>query len=360
MTRPLGAQISHMLAARGVDVVFGIPGVHNIELYRGIEEAGITHVLARHEQGAGFMADGYARATGKPGVAYVITGPGLTNILTPLGQAYSDSVSVLAISSCLDPGDLGIGRARLHEMKDQEAAAATVCEWSLTAMDAKSAYALVDRAFAEFKTQRPRPRHIQIPIEVLQDEADDPPVPSEITSLRGGQVPDWILSLITEARTPLFLFGGGARGDADLARKVMAQSGAAAFTTFAGAGILGRDAPLNFGSFLSRPDSARVIGQADVVVAVGTELSEVDLWRDHLGHTGPLVRVDIDTAELSDQPGAIQLHCDAKVFLEALSEKLGGGLGSRDGAPTLLARRARVGALRSMPRGPGSCRSATR
>ena len=327
MTRPLGAQISHMLAARGVDVVFGIPGVHNIELYRGIEEAGITHVLARHEQGAGFMADGYARATGKPGVAYVITGPGLTNILTPLGQAYSDSVSVLAISSCLDPGDLGIGRARLHEMKDQEAAAATVCEWSLTAMDAKSAYALVDRAFAEFKTQRPRPRHIQIPIEVLQAEADDPPVPSEITSLRGGQVPDWILSLITEARTPLFLFGGGARGDADLARKVMAQSGAAAFTTFAGAGILGRDAPLNFGSFLSRPDSARVIGQADVVVAVGTELSEVDLWRDHLGHTGPLVRVDIDTAELSDQPGAIQLHCDAKVFLEALSEKLGGGLG---------------------------------
>ena len=67
--RPLGAQISAMLQDRGVDVIFGIPGVHNIEMYRGIEENGITHVLARHEQGAGFMADGYARATGKPGVA---------------------------------------------------------------------------------------------------------------------------------------------------------------------------------------------------------------------------------------------------------------------------------------------------
>lgn len=65
--RPLGAQLSHMLKSRGVEVIFGIPGVHNVELYRGIEEAGIHHVLARHEQGAGFMADGYARATGRPG-----------------------------------------------------------------------------------------------------------------------------------------------------------------------------------------------------------------------------------------------------------------------------------------------------
>ena len=86
--KPLGAQISHMLKDCGVDVIFGIPGVHNQEMYRGIEEAGIRHILARHEQGAGFMADGYARASGKPGVAYVITGPGLCNIMTPMGQAF--------------------------------------------------------------------------------------------------------------------------------------------------------------------------------------------------------------------------------------------------------------------------------
>ncbi len=66
--RPLGAQISHMLKSRGVDTIFGIPGVHNVEMYRGIEEAGIRHVLARHEQGAGFMADGYARAAHRPGI----------------------------------------------------------------------------------------------------------------------------------------------------------------------------------------------------------------------------------------------------------------------------------------------------
>ena len=74
--RPLGVELAAMLADRGVDTVFGIPGVHNIELYRGIEEAGIRHVLARHEQGAGFMADGYARATGQPGVCFRDFGAG--------------------------------------------------------------------------------------------------------------------------------------------------------------------------------------------------------------------------------------------------------------------------------------------
>ncbi|MEO0744877.1 MAG: thiamine pyrophosphate-binding protein, partial [Pseudomonadota bacterium] len=143
MQRPLGAQISHMLKDRGVDVIFGIPGVHNQEMYRGIEEAGITHVLARHEQGAGFMADGYARATGKPGVAYVITGPGLTNIMTPMGQAYSDSVPMLVISSCLDETAAKYGQ--LHQMKDQRAAAETVCDWSFEAGTADAAYTLIDR-----------------------------------------------------------------------------------------------------------------------------------------------------------------------------------------------------------------------
>ena len=143
MKKPLGAQISHTLKKQGVEVIFGIPGVHNVELYRGIEEAGLKHILTRHEQGAGFMADGYARATGKPGVAFVITGPGLCNIMTPMGQAYSDSIPMLVISSCLNPGDLTTERGRLHEMKDQEAAASTVCDWSKTALDPENAYQLL-------------------------------------------------------------------------------------------------------------------------------------------------------------------------------------------------------------------------
>lgn len=301
-TRPLGAQISHMLKSRGVEVIFGIPGVHNQEMYRGIEEAGITHVLARHEQGAGFMADGYARATGRPGVAYVITGPGLCNTMTPLGQAWSDSVPVLAISSCLD--ETAARRGQLHQMRDQQAAGATVCDWSLEARDAASAYALIDRALAEFATLRPRPRHIQVPIGALEARAPAPPAipPAPCTETRPVAAAKALAAELKKAQRPLFVFGGGAVSGAAEWARVAERAGAASFTTYAGRGINGGGA-LDFGAWLARPDSAAVIAGADLVVAVGTELSQVDLWRDHLGHTGRFVRVDIDPAELAGVAG---------------------------------------------------------
>ena len=171
--RPLGAQISHMLKDRGAEVIFGIPGVHNQEMYRGIEEAGLRHVLARHEQGAGFMADGYARASGKPGVCYVITGPGVCNILTPMGQAFSDSVPMLVIASALD--ETAARRGQLHQMLDQRAAAATVCTVAEEARTAQAAYALIDRALAGFVTARPRPAYVQVPIACLGASAPEAP-----------------------------------------------------------------------------------------------------------------------------------------------------------------------------------------
>ena len=94
-----GEFLVKLLEAYGVEIIFGIPGVHTVELYRGLPGTRIRHVTPRHEQGAGFMADGYARATGKPGVCFIITGPGMTNIATAMGQAYANSVPMLVISS---------------------------------------------------------------------------------------------------------------------------------------------------------------------------------------------------------------------------------------------------------------------
>ncbi|MGJ8623298.1 MAG: 5-guanidino-2-oxopentanoate decarboxylase [Yoonia sp.] len=295
-TRPLGAQISHMLKSRGVDTIFGIPGVHNQEMYRGIEEAGITHVLARHEQGAGFMADGYARATRKPGVAYVISGPGLCNIMTPMGQAYSDSVPMLVLSSVLDETEAT--RGQLHQMKDQEGAAATVCDWSVTARTAEAAYALIDRALGEFKVARVRPKHIAVPIQQLEAAAPNPP-PMRDSVLLGLPARDdyavtKIVRALQAARRPVIVLGGGARTGWTLYDKLAQHAGAATFTTYAGRGIISDGNPLHFGALLARPDSASVFAKADLVIAVGTELSEVDLWRSHLGHDCPMIRIDLD------------------------------------------------------------------
>jgi len=325
LKRPLGAQISHALKARGVDVIFGIPGVHNIELYRGIEEAGISHVLTRHEQGAGFMADGYARATGKPGVAYVITGPGLCNIMTPMGQAYSDSVPMLVVSSCLEREHRAMARGRLHEMLDQEGAAATVCDWSRTAPDARGAYQLIDTAFAEFETKRPRPKHIQVPIDVLG--APDSPAPAPLTpatrSVAPGKDVAHVAALLSKAKKPLFVFGGGAARGAKAARDLMDATGAACFVTYAGRGVIPGQHPLNFGATLGRADSKTTIASADLVIAIGTHLAEVDLWRDALGHTAPLVRVDLDPTVLSDWHRAEHpVLGDAPTFMRDLADAL--------------------------------------
>ncbi len=317
MKRTLGAQISHMLRDRGVDVIFGIPGVHNQEMYRGIEEAGIKHVLARHEQGAGFMADGYARATGKPGVAYVISGPGLCNIMTPMGQAYSDSVPMLVLSSCLD--EVNAQRGQLHQMKDQRAAAETVADWSCLANTADAAFGLVERAFEEFELKRPRPKHIQVPIAQLEAEADPAPFPNQ-PGLRTKVLPPDIapvLSMLNISRRPLFILGGGAHSN--LWRQILTQLGAACFTTFAGRGMAGTGYALDFGAMLTRPGSADVIASADLVVAVGAELGEVDLWRDKLGHTSQLIRVDLDPEVLSDRHrAAIKLQADGESFAKTL------------------------------------------
>ena len=122
----IGEQLVVELAARGVDTVFGIPGVHTVELYRGLAGSGIRHVTPRHEQGAGFMADGYARASGRPGVAFVITGPGLTNTLTAMAQARADSVPMLVVSGVNRVASLGKGLGHLHELPDQRAMMRTV------------------------------------------------------------------------------------------------------------------------------------------------------------------------------------------------------------------------------------------
>ncbi|WP_445327174.1 5-guanidino-2-oxopentanoate decarboxylase [Yoonia sp. GPGPB17] len=313
-----------MLKDRGVDVIFGIPGVHNQEMYRGIEEAAITHVLARHEQGAGFMADGYARATGKPGVAYVISGPGLCNIMTPMGQAYSDSVPMLVISSVLDETEAT--RGQLHQMKDQEGAAAAVCDWSVTARTAEASYQLIDRALSEFQRERPKPKHIQVPISLLESRTTlsqssrksvvDPCLPAGF----------WIedLELIKQANRPLVIVGGGCVSVNRTAEMFVEALGAASFSTYAGRGIIRDGSPLHFGAFLARASSKEIFAEADLIILLGTQLSEVDLWRNDLGHDCKAIHVDIDTAELVRGGAAdLRIKVSAEPWMEELLVELG-------------------------------------
>jgi 5-guanidino-2-oxopentanoate decarboxylase len=296
-----GEALVGLLEEYGVDTVFGIPGVHNVEMYRALPRSKIRHILPRHEQGAGFMADGYARATGKPGVCFSITGPGLLNLLTPMGQAWSDSSNVLVISSALDIVESAQGRGRLHEMLDQHGAAKTVTSLALRAYTPRDVQDGLARAFSQFGSARPRPAYLEIPLDLFSQSAGPgwKPHPTPRRPLASPHDLALAVTLLNAAKRPMIILGGGAMAAGASALKIAEALSAPILTTTAGKGAVPADHPLCWGYCLAAPDVQKQLAESDCVLAVGTELSETDFWNNKFRLDGNLVRIDIDPASLA-------------------------------------------------------------
>ncbi|MBM3189091.1 MAG: thiamine pyrophosphate-binding protein, partial [Chloroflexi bacterium] len=172
MTRMKGGQVVvAALIHEGVEALFGIPGVHTLEVYDALyDQPQIRHIQARHEGGAALMADGYARASGKVGVALVITGPGVTNAATAIGQAYADGSPLLVISSEVDSRQRGKGN--LHELRDQLGMTRALAKWSARAESVGAIPELIHQALHEIWSGWPGPAHVEIPIDILSAEGD--------------------------------------------------------------------------------------------------------------------------------------------------------------------------------------------
>jgi 5-guanidino-2-oxopentanoate decarboxylase len=328
MSRPeltAGEALVFLLEAYGVDTIFGIPGVHNIEMYRALPRSRIRHILVRHEQGAGFMADGYARASGKPGVCFTITGPGLANILTPMGQAWSDSSNMLVISSALDIKDAAQGRGRLHEMIDQRAAAASVTSFAARAYTPKDIRDGVAHAFSRFASQRPRPAYLEIPLDLLKEPAGDGWVARALPTV-ASPCKDAIRAAITKlanARRPVLLLGGGALHAGQAATRIAELLNAPILTTTAGKGAVRADHPLCIGYRLGRSEAPAFLKRSDAILCAGSELSETDFWDGSVVIEENLIRIDIDPASLARPHTAeIAILGDAKVALEEIAAGL--------------------------------------
>lgn len=320
-----GEVLVKLLENYGVERVFGIPGVHTVELYRGLARSSITHVTPRHEQGAGFMADGYARTRGKPGVCFIITGPGMTNIATAMGQAYADSIPMLVISSVQTRGRLGGGRGKLHELPSQSTLVAGVAAFSHTLMSADELPEVLARAFAMFQAARPRPVHIEIPLDVLVEPADhllgSLPVRSYPAGANLAAVSEMAAHL-ANAKRPLILAGGGAIDAALPLARLAEHLQAPVALTINAKGMLPANHPLLLGSTQSLAPTREVVEQADVVLAVGTELGETDYditFTDSFHLPGKLLRVDIDPDQtVRNFSPALALVADARQAAEAL------------------------------------------
>lgn len=332
----VGERLIEGLAARGVEVVFGIPGVHTVELYRGLSGSAIRHVTARHEQGAAFMADGYARVSGKPGVALVITGPGVTNALTAMAQARADSIPLLVVSGVNRRDTIGKGLGFLHELPDQAGMVRALCHTE-TVDDPANLGPALDRAFAAMLSGRPGPAHLQIPTDVMALECPalsapihwDEPARPDVTPA---------LPLLERATRPVILAGGGTRHCKEL-RDLAEKWDAPVIQTVNARGIL-FDHPLGVPASPSLDATRRLIAGSDCILAVGTEIgpTDYDMYvRGGLPDLSGMIRIDRCRDQLARHPAAVTIMGDASAVLADLTM----GLSARGNGGASRAERAR-------------------
>lgn len=320
-----GEALMHLLEGYGVNTVFGIPGEHTLELYRGIEASHVRHITARNEQGAGFMADGYGRVTGQPGVCTLITGPGVTNATTAIGQAYADSIPMLIVSSANDSPSLGKGWGRLHETTDLCAITAPITAFSVMVHTPSEVPELIARAFTVFNSRRPRPVHIAIPIDVMEisTEGDwsvratpDRPVPGHAAISEA-------VDLLSNAKQPIIVVGGGAQEAGDGVTELAELLNMAVISSNAGKGIVPDTNPLSLTGGIISPAIQTYLSKADVVLAIGTELAEADSFIYDLPVNGKVIRVDIDSARFNDCfPATVGVQGDARAAVDMLLGEL--------------------------------------
>jgi thiamine pyrophosphate-dependent acetolactate synthase large subunit-like protein len=313
------------LERNGVDTVFGIPGVHTLALYDALYSSKIRHVLARHEQGAGFMADGYARATGKPGVAIVITGPGVTNIATPVGEAYTDSSPMLVLSSNVERAYLDSMRGSLHDLKDQMGVMAAVTQWNTRVLNAGEVSDAVDSAFRRLNTGRSRPVHVELPLDVLDEIAETTPKPVKIEVEKPAA--EWsaierAADALAAADRPLIYCGGGvaSSGASGVVLEIAELLGSPVMTSIMGKGSIPEDHPLSLG-VLWQPGNEidQIVRDSDCALVIGSKLGAQATEDFQLELPASLIRVEIDHTEMFLNAGPnLPLLGDARVVSEQM------------------------------------------
>ena len=319
--RTVGERLVEGLAARGVEMVFGIPGAHTVELYRGLSGSKVRHVTGRHEQGCAFMADGYARVSGKPGVVLVITGPGLLNALTGMAQAKADSVPILVISGVNRRESHGRGWGMLHDLPDQAAILRPLCP-TRTVLAAADLAAALDWAFATMSSGRPGPVHLEIPTDVMPLPCPPLPTPAPLPPppMPGATALAQAAALLKGAKYPLILAGGGARGHEAALRALAERLDAPVVQTINARGMMHGHALTIAASPSLEAVRALILG-ADQVLAVGTEIGQTDYnlnLQGKMPDLSSMIRIDICADQLARHPAALTLQGDAGAVMAAL------------------------------------------
>ena len=326
-----GQALIRSLVREGVEVVFALPGVQIMPAFDALyDEPSIRLVLARHEQSVTYMADGYARTTGRPGVGMVVPGPGALNATAGLGTAYSTSSPVLLICGQIESYNLGKNRGALHEIGEQLEVFRQLTKWCDRTTAVDEIPGMVHQAIRELSTGRPRPVEIEVPWDTLPATAEAELLEREVfpkQSPEPSQIKE-AAELLAGAQRPLIWAGGGCR-EAELSAELLelAQAvNAPVITTPQGKGAIPEDNPLSLGSYYyGHGPGHQVLPQADVILAVGSRM--------HLTPKLPwgpqphqkIIQIDADSEEVGrNLPVTVGITADGRLGLQALLNELGG------------------------------------
>jgi acetolactate synthase-1/2/3 large subunit len=327
-----GRAVAMALKTEGIDHVFGIVGTHDCPLFDGVyDDPAFKVVTVRHEQGASLMAAGYARASGKIAACFVVPGPGLTNALTGIGMAYSESAPMLVFGGQNTLAQLEREGGYFHELANSVGVAASLCGYATRVAAPADVPKVIREAVRVMRCGRPRPAYIEMPLDVQSGEADIAPLPPERYSRPAGDPASVARAAeaLQSAKRPFIFAGGGVEsaGATESLARVAEVLGAPVVTSVFGRGAISDRHPLALGDGWGRFDLYdELLTQADLALVVGSRIDVVSDW--NLGARFPqrIVQVDIDPLVIGQRrPVEAGIVGDAGLVLDALAGQLSGG-----------------------------------
>jgi acetolactate synthase-1/2/3 large subunit len=349
-TTAIGAvRLLESLERLGVELVFGLPGVHNLPIWKALSESDIRLVGVRHEQTSVYAADGYARATGRLGVAVVTTGPGAANTLGATGEAMAAGSPVLVIATDIATGlrREGVYGGTLHETRDQTAMFVPVTKSARMLADADEIGPAAFESGLWALGAPTGPVYLGVPTDLLSKETSagaqsfESPAP-EPAGLDPGLL-DRAAELLSRAERPLIWAGGGAlrAGAGPLIGELALKLAAPVTTTYMGRGLLSPGHPCTIRGTVHAPEVGALWDAADVVLAVGTDFDGTNTQNWKMPVPPTLIAVNLDETEASKNYTAdVALIGDARAVVEQLIPRVA----ERPGLPELEHRLAEIGA----------------
>ena len=318
------------LERAGVEVAFGLPGVHNLPLWRALGESPIRLVGVRHEQTAAYAADGYARAGGRLGVALTTTGPGAANTLGAVGEAWASRQPILVIATDI-PARLrrpGVWRGVLHEATDQAAMFEPVVKKTIRVRRAAELEHAVTEAARIALAPPARPVYLEVPTDLLGEEVTEVPEPHARGDLQRGPDDEHLaraLELIERSRRPLIWAGGGAlqAGAGEALAQLAERLVAPVILTYSARGLLPPDHPCLVAASPHVPQVGALWDEADVVIALGSDLDGMMTQGWKQPQPPHLIAINVDPADAAKNylPDLL-LEADAAEAAARLAERI--------------------------------------